>query len=576
MNQNADGEMSFLEHLQELRVRLLWSVVAVVVFAALSFTFAREIIAFMMGPLEMATQGMTIRPELHFTSITEPLFQSFKIALFAGIFFAFPFWFWQLWLFIAPGLFEKERKLVRPIILSASLLFLTGSSFAYYLAVPTAYRFLLIYANPQKLQPAPKAPKRSGLVFEWHPASKAKQTAPPTSKPTKPSKSTKLSKSTKPTKTLAPTKPPGVLSFDMNAKRKPKGVVRWTLALPPKYIQQPQKLLQDLQKKHEIHLTFRHGPNQAPSQLRILLPVPGKAGGLGLKPILTLQAYLNVSSWFLLGFGVVFQTPLVIFLLIFVGLVTPELLARYRRHAFVAILAISAVLTPTGDPINLMMMAIPMYVLYEIGLFASRVLLKDHVPLLAVPPDDDDDDDDDDDPPDGGTPPTTPSDGTDGPYDEVEPLHFTGDRAYHIGPTEVPDAIESAQETPPKEEAVEEPQAPTEEPTVVSEDTTTEVVEEPPQDEPIKQRHKMPVIRPPAEETVGRREAFELPEKDEEEEEVTPPSQTPAPVKEKPSSDGDDGDDTTTPESKNDSTPESEDDSTPESEDDSTPPSEEK
>ena len=83
-----------------------------------------------------------------------------------------------------------------------------------------------------------------------------------------------------------------------------------------------------------------------------------------------------MSSLFLIGFGLVFQIPLIIFVLVMFGVVTPETLGRYRRHAFVAIIVIAAMITPTGDPINLMIMAVPMYILFEIGLWVSRIFLR--------------------------------------------------------------------------------------------------------------------------------------------------------------------------------------------------------
>jgi sec-independent protein translocase protein TatC len=114
-------------------------------------------------------------------------------------------------------------------------------------------------------------------------------------------------------------------------------------------------------------------------QLQISWPNISHRSDLGeLKPILTLQSYLSVSLWFLLGFALVFQTPLIIFMLILSGLITPQQFALYRRHTIVAILIISAVITPTGDPLNLMIMAIPMYILFEIGLLIARIYLRSH------------------------------------------------------------------------------------------------------------------------------------------------------------------------------------------------------
>ena len=163
-----DHQMSFTQHLGELRTRLLIASLAVIFCSIFGFTYAKEIIGFLMGPLKEATAGTNIQPDLHYLSLTEPLFQSFKIALFAGIFFAFPVWVWQAWLFIAPGLHPNERRLIGPVLTSSILLFVAGATFAYKIAVPSAYRFLLIYASPLQAQPA--APVRQGgLTLELLP-----------------------------------------------------------------------------------------------------------------------------------------------------------------------------------------------------------------------------------------------------------------------------------------------------------------------------------------------------------------------------------------------------------------------
>jgi sec-independent protein translocase protein TatC len=92
--------------------------------------------------------------------------------------------------------------------------------------------------------------------------------------------------------------------------------------------------------------------------------------------MLTMSAQLSLVLAMLLGFGIVFEVPVVIAFLSMVGLVSAPFLARYRRHAIVVNVAAAAVLTPTGDPLNLALMALPMIVFYEIGILLARVLGK--------------------------------------------------------------------------------------------------------------------------------------------------------------------------------------------------------
>ena len=381
--ENSELEMGFFEHLEELRMRLLLSILAILVCSVLGFVYAREIIAFLMVPLRRAMSGMPLPAQLHYTSLTEPLFQSFKIALFAGLMLAFPYWVWQAWRFIAPGLLDKEKRLAAPILLSATSLFVAGVSFAYIIAVPTAYRFLLMYASAPPA--ASKSKGNDGLVLEWKPVSTV---------------------SSKQKKTLKVDRSKLHLRLSSSVTKKGK---RWKLHLKTRRHKTPRSLLQALIKKKNLDVLLNDDGKTSHFKLRYQWSLPTSNKGT-LTPILTLKAYLGVSTWFLFGFGLVFQTPMVIFLLSVIGLLSPYTLSKYRRHAFVAILIVASILTPTGDPINLMIMAVPMYILFEIGLLVSKLFLRARGKG--------EDDEDDDEPPPGGTPPPSPpDDNSDEPLD---------------------------------------------------------------------------------------------------------------------------------------------------------------
>ncbi len=423
-----DHQMSFTQHLGELRTRLLIASLAVIFCSIFGFTYAKEIIGFLMGPLKEATAGTNIQPDLHYLSLTEPLFQSFKIALFAGIFFAFPVWVWQAWLFIAPGLHPNERRLIGPVLTSSILLFVAGATFAYKIAVPSAYRFLLIYASPLQAQPA--APVRQGgLTLELLPIPTpphTPQTKTPSKRPvlqidlpalqqlfaasTLPSPSPIPSAHKTPTPSTLPThqhrpSPSATRTAKKTAASAQKIPLKPILRLRAKNLYPPTdpkrvdllQAVQSLLRQKSIDLQFSGSPQRFQLRYQWDYPHASEDAWGQLKPNLTLQAYLGISSWFLLGFGIVFQTPLVIFLLGVFGIAPPELLAQYRRHAFVLILIISSVLTPTGDPLNLMIMALPMYILFEIGLAFSRVFLRNRK------------DNDSSGTPPSGTPPSSPT-----------------------------------------------------------------------------------------------------------------------------------------------------------------------
>lgn len=131
--------MSFLEHLDELRVRLIRCVVALAVAFGLCAGFARPIFSFVKAPIEPFLHG----EKLVFTRLTEPFMIYMKVAFLACLFLAAPWVLGELWLFVSPGLYNRERRYALPFIFSASLLFLCGGAFGYYLVFPSACRFFL-------------------------------------------------------------------------------------------------------------------------------------------------------------------------------------------------------------------------------------------------------------------------------------------------------------------------------------------------------------------------------------------------------------------------------------------------
>jgi sec-independent protein translocase protein TatC len=129
-----------LEHLIELRRRLLLSLATLVVFFFICFAFAKQIFAVLVQPLLRAGQGKLI-----YTDIFEAFFTQVKVALFAAIMLAFPVIATQLWKFVAPGLYAKEKKAFLPFLLMTPVFFAGGASFAYFVAMPWALHFLLSY-----------------------------------------------------------------------------------------------------------------------------------------------------------------------------------------------------------------------------------------------------------------------------------------------------------------------------------------------------------------------------------------------------------------------------------------------
>ena len=135
-----DAKQPLLDHLIELRRRLLWCLVTLIVAFFICFHFAHEILAVLVQPLRRAGQGKLI-----YTDVFEAFFTQVKVALFAALMVSFPMIATQLWRFVAPGLYAKEKGAFLPFLLATPVFFAAGASFAYFLAMPWALHFLLSY-----------------------------------------------------------------------------------------------------------------------------------------------------------------------------------------------------------------------------------------------------------------------------------------------------------------------------------------------------------------------------------------------------------------------------------------------
>jgi sec-independent protein translocase protein TatC len=229
--------MSFLEHLEELRGRLIRSLLALVIGAIVCWNFRTPIFRFLTQPLRQA------QPGIQFIAISpaEALLLYMKMAVFVGIFVAMPYVLYQVWAFVSPGLYPRERRYVLPFILFGSLFFIAGGLFGHYVLFPMTFGFLAAF------------------------------------------------------------------------------------------------------------------------------------GGDEIKLMPRVAEYFSFYSWFLLGIGLVFQTPVVIFVLSRIGLVTPGFLLRQFKYAVLIAFIVAAVITPTPDAVTQTALALPMLGLYLLGVLVARL-----------------------------------------------------------------------------------------------------------------------------------------------------------------------------------------------------------
>ncbi|MED5433531.1 MAG: twin-arginine translocase subunit TatC [Candidatus Neomarinimicrobiota bacterium] len=233
MNDTKDS-MPFLDHLEELRWRLIKSILSILLGAVVSFYFIDLIIEFLIKP----TEGLKNAMDLQVLKVQGMFMIKWGIALLGGVVVSVPVLTYQLWKFIAPGLYIDEKKYIIPLILFTFLSFISGLVFAYMIVIPFSLSFFT---------------------------------------------------------------------------------------------------------------------------------------SVGLEVIennFSINYYFNFITWLMLGSGLIFELPVVVFILSIIGLLTPAFMRHYRRYAIVLILVISAFITPP-DPVSLVLMSIPLLLLYEISIGVS-------------------------------------------------------------------------------------------------------------------------------------------------------------------------------------------------------------
>ena len=233
MSSNNES-MPFLDHLEELRWRLIKSIASVLIGAVISFYFIDQIIEFLVKPTEALESSM----DLQVLKVQGMFMIKWSIALFGGIIISIPVLTFQIWKFVAPGLYIDEKKYIIPLIIFTFLSFLCGLIFAYMIVIPFSLSFF------------------TSVGFE------------------------------------------------------------------------------------------------------------------GIQNNFSINYYFSFITWLMIGSGLIFELPVIVFILSVIGLLTPSFMRHYRRYAIVIILVLSAFITPP-DPVSLVLMSIPLLVLYEVSIGVS-------------------------------------------------------------------------------------------------------------------------------------------------------------------------------------------------------------
>ncbi|MGL4236996.1 twin-arginine translocase subunit TatC [Tabrizicola sp.] len=143
-----DSSAPLVEHLIELRNRLIWSIAAFVVAMIAAFPFAKSILGYLLKPIEEAMRDLgNTNPVMQYTAPQELLFTYFHISVVAGLALSFPVIAYQLWRFVAPGLYRSEKQAFLPFLIASPVLFFAGAAFAQYIVTPLAMAFFLGFAD---------------------------------------------------------------------------------------------------------------------------------------------------------------------------------------------------------------------------------------------------------------------------------------------------------------------------------------------------------------------------------------------------------------------------------------------
>ena len=146
MNQQEHAMQTLTTHITELRKRITWSLFAMIAGTAICYIFKEHIYAFLVQPLAHAMGGGGTN-RMIFTNLPEMFFTYLRISFFAGCFLTFPFLLWQIWMFVAPGLYKNEKKVFFPYLVATPVLFFLGGALVYYFLMPTAWAFFMRFQS---------------------------------------------------------------------------------------------------------------------------------------------------------------------------------------------------------------------------------------------------------------------------------------------------------------------------------------------------------------------------------------------------------------------------------------------
>ncbi len=376
--------MTLGEHLGELRTRLLRCTIAVLILGVASLAYAKPIFGLLMRPVldALPEQGRS----LIYTSGIEEINVLMKVGMYCGIFLSTPVILYQLWGFVAPGLYPTEKRFAGPFVVLGTMAFIGGAAFCYFVVLPTMFQFLLR---------DPEAAELDGRVQ----VARLKQ-----QESLRYLANGDLPRAATLAEAAGKLSPSGSGADAVELPRRLDGLARLVDAAGLGFGERARPVIRQVLDKR-VEALDQLAAGDRPGAAASLDAAAGLLAGLApsqatewgtlwrvqkqlvgaeaaviekdwTRPMLTMREQLSLVLLLELAFGIIFELPIVLALLAVVGVVRSSFLFKYQRHAFVVCLIAAAIITPTGDAVNLALMAGPMLLCYELGVLAVWLIEK--------------------------------------------------------------------------------------------------------------------------------------------------------------------------------------------------------
>jgi sec-independent protein translocase protein TatC len=307
---NREAVMSFGDHLEDLRRRIIFSFVGVLPIFFVAFAFRNPLIELLIAPARAALIEGGQASTLISLGMIEIFAAAVHLSVVITVLLGSPWLLYQLWLFVAPGLYKHERRFVHVLLPFSGVLVASSIAFMYLAVLPVILAFFVGFGSQITSPPVPVAPLPEGVVLPEFP----------------------------------------VLLAD------PDVIVPGNAWVNPEIMQ--------------LRVAI---PNKSDPDAKPLIRAAELIDVSGITQQYRISEYLKSVLNLALAFGIAFQTPVVVVLLGWVGIIDAKAMGKYRRYAIAICSVLGAVLTP-ADPVSMMLLAVPLYLLYELGLLILRLV----------------------------------------------------------------------------------------------------------------------------------------------------------------------------------------------------------